>query len=86
MQGYYVTFVRNYIFKRSWKRAFNALSPDAAGLIIKALYRFVEGERDPERGLPEELKSIFCMMAEELEGSAENYCRKLRLADYEGEE
>ena len=83
MQGYYVTFVRHYMFKRSWRRAFNAMRPDAAGLIIKALYQFIKGKEDPEKELPEGLRDAFCIMAEELERSAEKYCQKMRLADYE---
>lgn len=83
MTGYYVTYIRKLMFPRAWGHIFWDLSEERAGKLIQALYDFIDGQEDVEKELPNDLRSIFLTMAEEMESSAEKYCQKARLADYE---
>ncbi len=77
MLSYYARYLNTVIFRKSWSQIFETLSKEDAGLLIKALYEFMEG------GSPEleddTLDGIFLMMADQIEESARRYVIKAGL-------
>lgn len=82
-KGYYVRYLKNFLFPRSWGRVFKTLSPSVAGALIVALFDYANGENDIEKRFKDEnLRAIFTVMCEQLEESAERYCERAGFADY----
>ena len=75
--SYYARYINTVIFRKSWSQIFESLSNEDAGLLIKALFGFMEGD-SPEIE-DETLNGIFLMMADSIEGSARNYVIKAGL-------
>ena len=75
--SYYVNYINTVIFQKSWSRIFKALSNEDAGLLIKALFEFMEG-KSPELE-DDTLDGIFLMMADQIENSARKYVIKAGL-------
>lgn len=75
--SYYVNYINTVIFQKSWSRIFKTLSNEDAGLLIKALFEFMEG-KSPELE-DDTLDGIFLMMADQIENSARKYVIKAGL-------
>lgn len=70
----YIQHIKTFLFQKSWGRVFQSLSNEDAGLLIKALFQFADGE-SPELE-DETLDGIFLVMADQIEESARNYVIK----------
>ena len=83
MSSFYCRFLDNVLIPKSWGRAFEQMSDEEAGRLIKALFEYMDG-KDPE--LEFRLKIVFNVMAQQAEMSAKRYCYKAGVFERLGEE
>ena len=79
MMSYYVRYMNTVLFQKSWSRIFETLSDEDAGLLIKALFAFMDGDSVVLEN--DRLDGIFLMMADQIENSARKYVIKAGLDD-----
>ena len=79
MAKLYVERVKTVIFQKAWSNIFERLSDEDAGLLIKALFDFMDGK--PTEIEDGRLDGIFLTMADQIETSARNYVRRSGIDD-----
>lgn len=67
--------LRTFVFKRSWGELIKPLPDDQAGQLIKAFFRYVDGEPFE---LEQPLKAILQMMIRELRSSTKHHIEKIK--------
>ena len=78
MRENYIKDIDTFLFRRSWGILFQNLSDEDAGKIIKALYRYADGEDTPlEEFGNQTLASIYSMLSGQLNYSAKKFTERV---------
>lgn len=75
MISLYARKLSTVIFQKAWNNVFQELSDEDAGILIKALFSYMDGNNVTLND--KSLNSVFRLIAEQIDVSAEKYLQRV---------